>query len=70
MSAHAKAQLARFVRTFALALLTAYVAAGDRLDWRSLIALIPPAAEVALRELMPVAPVPAVSVEPAPPESP
>lgn len=67
MSAHLKAQLARFARTFALSLLTAYVAAGEQLDWRSLIALVPPAVETGLRQLVPVAPVPAVTSVPAPP---
>lgn len=72
MTAHVRAQLARFARMTGLALGTAFMAQGGTLPltWRSLWVLLPGTAEVLLRELVPVAPLPAVSSVPAPPGRP
>ena len=72
MSAHLAAQTLRFARMTGLALGTAFMAQGGTLPltWRSLWVLLPGTAEVLLRELVPVVPLPTVSSVPAPPEPP
>lgn len=72
MNAHVRAQLARFARMTGLALATAFMAQGGTLPgtWRSLWVLLPGAAEVLLRELVPVAPLPTVTAVPAAQEPP
>lgn len=72
MTAHVRAQIARFARMTGLALGTAFMAQGGTLPgtWRSLWVLLPGAAEVLLRELVPVAPLPTVTAVPAPPGEP
>jgi hypothetical protein len=69
VSAHLRAQALRFARMTGLALGTAFMAQGGTLPltWRSLWVLLPGTAEVLLRELVPVAPLPVVTAVPAPP---
>ena len=61
MSAHLKAQALRFIRISALAFLTALPVDGGKVTWASLFALAAGAAEAALRQVLPVKPIPAVS---------
>jgi hypothetical protein len=65
VSAHVKAQLLRFVRTSALAFVAALFQTDGRIGWASLWAMIAGAGETGLRQLIPVAPVPAASAVPA-----
>jgi hypothetical protein len=67
MSAHLTAQLLRFVRTTGLAFAASLLATGGQVSWSSLWVLLVGAGETGLRELVPVAPVPTVTSEPAPP---
>jgi len=65
--AHAKAQLLRFVRTSALTFVASLFMTGGHVGWSSLWAMLAGAGETGLREVLPVAPVPTVATDPAPP---
>lgn len=67
MSAHAKAQALRFLRTSALAFAAQLLATDGHVSWSSLWVLLVGAGETGLRQLMQVTPVSAVTSEPAPP---
>jgi hypothetical protein len=72
VNAHVRAQVLRFARMTGLALGTAFMAQGGTLPltWRSLWVLLPGTAEVLLRELVPVSPLPTVTAVPTPPGEP
>ena len=56
-SAHAQAQVLRFLRLFVSAFVPLFLASGDKVTWWSLAALIPPALETTLRQFKRVKPV-------------
>lgn len=73
MSAHVRAQLLRFARLTAASLAAEYLRAGGHLPltWATLWVLLPGTAETALRQALPVKPLPRVTAVPAvPPASP
>jgi hypothetical protein len=61
MSAHLKAQALRFVRTSGLAFVAMLLATSGHVGWSSLWAMLVGAGETGLRQLIPVAPLPAVT---------
>lgn len=67
MTAHVKAQVNRFLRTFGLSFVALYLQAGGRLSWSSLLALGPATAETLFRQVVKVQEVPAVTSVLAPP---
>ncbi len=68
MNPHLQAQLLRFVRLTVLAFLGQLAVTGtENLGWKSLAALAVGAIEAAVRQIWPVAPLPAASDAPVKP---
>jgi hypothetical protein len=66
-SPHLKSQVLRFLRTSGLALVAILAADGWHVNASNLWAILVGAAETGLRELIPVAPLPFVTSQPARP---